>query len=268
MQYQIPQIIHPSDKLNNLICFTVGGRLDFATFSTKHIPSLTVLSLDANQCLPLYRYDEFGNRTDNITDWGLAQFTNHYGELAKPISKLAIFHYVYAVLHDPLYREKYAQNLKREFPRIPLYGDSDAAFWQRAGWGESLMALHIGYENIEPFALVRADVPDEKARAAGQSPKPSLKADKDAGRIVIDSETTLEGIPAAAWRYQLGNRCALEWVLDQHKEKKPKDPTIREKFDTYRLKDHKERVIDLLMRVTTLSVETVRVVEAMKRAAR
>lgn len=220
----------------------------------------------------LYRYDEHGNRIDNITDWALAQFKKHYqpgaGKKPRPITKEAIFHYVYAVLYDPLYREKYAQNLKREFPRIPMYGVIDASFWQWAGWGAELMALHIGYEAIEPFALTRTDVPDEKVRAAAQSPKPSLKADKDAGRIIVDSETTLTGIPAAAWRYQLGNRCAIEWVLDQHKEKKPKDPTIREKFDTYRLADHKERVIELLMRLTTVSVKTVRVVEAMKGAAR
>lgn len=193
------------------------------------------------------------------------------------ITKLAIFHYVYAVLHDPQYREKYAQNLKREFPRIPLYGRhgeaSESTFWQWAAWGEALMALHIGYEQAEPFALQRSDVPDEKARAAGQPPKCLLKADKGdgqggSGRIVIDSETTLAGIPPAAWDYQLGNRCALEWVLDQYKEKKPKDPTIRAKFDTYRFADHKEKAIDLLMRVTTVSVETVRIIEAMKAAPR
>jgi hypothetical protein len=68
--------------------------------------------------------------------------------------------------------------------------------------------------------------------------------------------------------YQLGNRCAIDWVLDQHKEKKPKDPTIREKFDTYRLKDQKEKVVDLLQRVTTVSVQTVRITEEMKGVAR
>jgi predicted helicase len=80
--------------------------------------------------------------------------------------------------------------------------------------------------------------------------------------------TTLRGIPPEAWDYKLGNRCALEWVLDQYKEKKPKDPTIREKFDTYRFADYKEKVIDLLMRVTTVSVETERITQAMKAAAR
>ena len=80
----------------------------------------------------------------------------------------------------------------------------------------------------------------------------------------LDSATTLGGVPPEAWAYTLGNRCAIDWVLDQYKEKKPKDPTIRAKFDTYRFADYKETVIDLLMRVTTVSVETMAVVEAMK----
>jgi predicted helicase/very-short-patch-repair endonuclease len=185
-------------------------------------------------------------------------------KLDERITKEAIFHYCYAVLHDPLYREKYAQNLKREFPRIPFYKD----FWQWAAWGEALMKLHIGYESVAPFLLQRSDIPDEKARAAGLQPKALLRADREAGAIALDSETSLRGIPPEAWDYQLGNRCALEWVLDQYKEKKPKDPTIREKFDTYRFADYKEKVADLLARVATVSIETVRIVQAMKRAAR
>ena len=109
---------------------------------------------------------------------------------------------------------------------------------------------------------------DETAHAAGLPPESVLKADKTTGRIVVDSETTLEGIPAEAWEYRLGNRSALEWVLDQYKESTPKDPTIREKFNTYRFADYKEKVIDLLARVTTVSVETQRIVEEMKKAPR
>jgi len=166
----------------------------------------------------------------------------------------------YGVLHDPLYREKYAQNLKREFPRIPFHED----FWLWADWGEKLMALHIHYELVEPWPLQRADTPDAKAARAGQSPRPILKSDPDAGIIMIDSETQLGGVPKQAFAYRLGNRSALDWILDQHKEKTPKDPTIREKFNTYRFADHKERVIDLLARVTRVSVETMEIVEAMR----
>jgi len=98
--------------------------------------------------------------------------------------------------------------------------------------------------------------------------KDLLKSDPAAGSITLDSETTLRGVPPEAWAYKLGNRCAIDWVLDQHKEKKPKDPTIRERFNTYRFADHKEKVVDLLARVTTVSVETVKITEAMKGAAR
>lgn len=70
---------------------------------------------------------------------------------------------------------------------------------------------------------------------------------------------TTTRIPDEAWQYRLGSRSALEWVLDQYKERTPRDSTIREHFNTYRFADHKEHVIDLLKRVTTVSVETVRI---------
>ncbi len=130
------------------------------------------------------------------------------------------------------------------------------------------MNLHIGYEGVALFALTRTDVPDTKARAAGLQPKAMLRADPVSGSIALDTETTLRGIPSEAWMYKLGNRSAIDWVLDQYKEKNPKDPTIREKFNTYRFADYKEKVIDLLMRVTTVSVETVKLVQAMQAVSR
>ena len=107
-------------------------------------------------------------------------------------------------------------------------------------------------------------MPDEKAKAARVAPKALLRADKDAGTIQLDTETQLSGVPREAWDYRLGNRSALEWILDQYKEKTPKDPTIRAKFNTYRFADHKEKVIDLLKRVTRVSLETVKIVETMR----
>lgn len=244
---------------NPLAAMAVNGPFDYCFLKMGN---------GGTECLPFWRYDAAGEKVENITDWSLDQFKKHYqpgrGKKDRPITKEAIFHYVYGVLHDRVYREKYALNLKREFPRIPFYAD----FWQWADWGRALMDLHIGYESVAPFALARNDVPDEKARRAGLSPKAMLKADRPAGRIVLDSETTLSGVPAEAWDYKLGNRSALEWVLDQHKEKTPRDPTIREKFNTYRFADYKEKVIDLLARVTTVSVETMQIVVAMQRTAR
>jgi len=259
----------PLGRPNRSICFSdLGSRTNFVVLAVDGLADLHFgSSVDAYQQVPLRRYEQ-ASATDNITDWSLDQFRKHYqpgrGRKDRPITKEAIFHYVYGLLHDPVYREQYALNLKREFPRIPFYSD----FWQWADWGKTLMDLHIGYESVTPFELARSDVPDEKSRRAGLPPKALLKADKDAGVIRLDSETTLAGVPADAWDYRLGNRSALEWVLDQYKEKKPKDPTIREKFDTYRFADYKDKVIDLLARVATVSVETIKIVEAMRQAAR
>jgi predicted helicase len=262
----------PSSE-NKLISVSIARRARFAVIASNVVTNTDQFVPDVGQCFAQYRFDDDGNRIDNITDWSLNQFRNHYktgpGKPLPEPDKEGIFHYVYAVLHDPAYREKYALNLKREFPRIPLHGSLRADFWRWADWGRELMDLHIDYESVAPCAdIVRREIPDEKARAAGQAPKCILKSDPDAGRIVIDTETTLTGIPAAAWTYRLGNRSALDWVLDQHKERKPKDPTIREKFDTYRFADHKERVIDLLLRVATVSVETMRIAAALRDAPR
>uniref|UniRef100_Q07RK3 site-specific DNA-methyltransferase (adenine-specific) n=1 Tax=Rhodopseudomonas palustris (strain BisA53) TaxID=316055 RepID=Q07RK3_RHOP5 len=236
----------------------------FMVMGTDHCPDMHLVGAASGAVVLPSTFDD---GVENITDWAQRRFTSHYASRKKPrreISKDDIFSYVYAVLHDPIYREKYAQNLKREFPRIPFY----ANFTKWAEWGEKLLRLHIGYEMASPWDLQRIDVPDAKSRAAGLAPKPSLKADKDNGIIVLDSETQLTGIPPQAWTYRLGNRSALEWILDQYKEKTPKDPTIREKFNTYRFADHKEKVIDLLTRVTRVSVETMQIVEAMKNEPR
>jgi predicted helicase len=229
-----------------------------------------------SQCLPLYRYDEKGNRIENITDWGLKQFHDHYcrgashckgdsrraasplGRIAPTITKLDIFHYTYAVLHNPAYREKYEQNLKRDFPRIPFYDN----FQQWVAWGKQLMDLHINYETVAPYPLKRIDIGSPLYKGGI---KAKLKADKDKGIITLDTDTSLHGIPPEAWEYKLGNRSALEWILDQYKETKPKDKTIAEKFNTYRFADYKEQVIDLLQRVCTVSVETVNIIEQMKK---
>jgi predicted helicase len=262
--------LFPRDKANRAICFSApGARAAFMALAVDQVADLHFgASVDAYQQLPLHEYTLDGTRVDNITDWGLEQFRKHYqpgrAKAKRPITKEAIFHYVYAVLHDPVYREKYAQNLKREFPRIPFYPD----FWFWSDAGAALMELHLGYEQAEPFPLKRVDHADPDYDDPSVRPKVLLKAEKDQGVIRVDADTSLTGVPPEAWRYQLGNRSAIEWVLDQYKEKKPKDPTIRAKFDTYRFADHKDKVLALLARVTRVSVETVRIVETLRTAPR
>jgi predicted helicase len=241
------------DKKNLVISYSgISSSKSFSTLISDKVFSLDFL--EKTQCLPLYRYDKEGSRIDNITDWGLEQFITHYENNA--ITKQAIFHYVYAVLHNPEYRKKYELNLKREFPRIPFYAD----FHQWVQWGEHLMHLHLNYENVRPYQLQikNHDLRDDAV------PKTKLKADREAGIIMLDEQTELHGIPAEAWNYKLGNRSALEWILDQYQEKTPKDPTIAELFNTYRFADYKEQVIDLLKRVCTVSVETVKIIVEMR----
>ena len=259
MQYQLPELF-PKGSIgeNKAICFCVNGRF-FYVLATDRVVDLHFTG--DTQCLPLYRYTEDGERAGNITQWGIRRINEHYrkewGEdfeaiYPSGITAEHIFAYTYALLHDPVYRHKYAIDLLREFPRLPLYHDFD--IW--AKMGQELLDLHIGFESAEPYPLQRIVQPGDAKRVI-------LKPDKERGSIVLDDKTTLAGVPPDAWRYQLGSRSALEWVLDQYKEKKPRDPTIAEKFNTYRFADYKERVIDLLKRVCTVSVRTMDIVDGM-----
>ena len=97
-------------------------------------------------------------------------------------------------------------------------------------------------------------------KAGGEPKRVLLRAEKKKGIIRLDDQTSLAGVPPEAWEYQLGNRSALEWVLDQFKERTPRDPTIRERFNTYRFADYKEHIIDLLGRVSSISAFTTSIV--------
>ena len=232
MQYQLPEVFPKGvDDENRVICFCVNGK-DFYAIAADRVFDLHFTG--DTQCLPLYRYTANGERVSNITRWGIDQINGHYRqEWGDEFESLAgedgitaeqIFAYTYAVLHNPAYRDEYAVDLLREFPRLPLYHD----FHHWAQIGQQLLALHIGFESAEPYPMERHDRKDVDPKRA------ILRADKDKGTITLDDRTTLSGVPPQAWEYRLGSRSALEWVLDQHKEKKPRDPTIREKFNTYR----------------------------------
>ena len=272
---------------NTVICFSgVASTKPFSALVTDRVYSLDML--EKTQCLPLYRYTPEGERVSNITEWGLRRINDHYREewgkdfdniYPDGIGAEEIFAYTYAVLHDPVYRYDYLVDLLREFPRLPLYHEFD--IWARMG--RELLDLHVGFEAVEPYPLERVEkshpaqpssikevagparyvTQAQTAPVEGDPPKPRLQADKEHGIITLDDQTSLAGVPPDAWRYRLGSRSALEWVLDQYKEKKPRDPTIRERFDTYRFADHKERVIDLLQRVCAVSVKTMEIVDDM-----
>ncbi len=243
------QLFGENFQKENLVIYFSGPPLSkpFQVLGSTYSCDLHFLG-DA-QSLPLYRYDQEGNRHDNITDWGLGEFQNHYQN--RRIKKEDIFYYTYGILHNPVYRKKYELNLKREFPRLPFYED----FFQWVDWGKQLMELHVNYETGQLYPLY-------EQRRKGERVK--LKVDKTKGDIIIDEVTTLTGVPEIAWEYKLGNHSALQWVLDQYQEKKPRDKTIAAKFNHYRFADYKAKVIDLLQRVCYLSVETMGILASME----
>ncbi len=278
MVYQFPNLLR-----NNETNYIVGFNVPSSAKPFHCISANTSIDLNCSgpmQCYSLYYFDDENQKYENITDWALNQFQINYNQAnGAPITKQDIFYYTYAVLHAPQYRKKYEQNLKREFPRLPFYDD----FTQWAKWGEQLMDLHINYETQEPFALGSRNLGlvmekkteqdnlfDTKQKTEDEAfsvkPKTKLRADKEKGIIEIDSHTILTDVPPEAWEYKLGNRSALEWILDQYKEKKPQDATIAERFNTYKFEDYKEQVIDLLMRVTNVSIKTMEIVNQMPNA--
>ncbi len=184
--FQWFKIFEEGDLKQKYIAFvTLGNSKPFHCLSSNSIIDLHFTG--DSQCLPLYYYDKEGNRIDNITDWGLQQFQNHYND--KNLTKLDIFHYTYAVLHHPEYRSKYELNLKREFPRLPFYDN----FYQWVEWGSKLMELHINYETVEPYPLTRIDTNNNL------KPKTKLKADREKNSINLDDITFLQDIPKIAW---------------------------------------------------------------------
>jgi predicted helicase len=236
---------------NEVICVAgIGGRLGFGCLVSNIITDVD-LAFEKAECFPYYTYAEDGsNRRENITDWALVQFRARYGE---QVTKRDIFHYVYALLHHPQYRERYAENLKRELPRIPLL-DDEAAFRACVDIGNTLMALHLGYEDAEEYALQWVENRDVPVNWRVE--KMRLSPDKTS--LLVNDWLTLAGIPAECYRYRLGNRSALEWVIDQYQVSTDKRSGISS--DPNRL-DDEEYIVRLVGKVITVSVETVKMVE-------
>ncbi len=255
--FRLPTLYRPGEDNPGFVVSDRGWRSSFASLATT-LPadSHMLASVDRYFVVTRYRYIPSGERVDNITPWALRQFRARYPDDAVALD--TIFAYCYAVLHDPLYREKHADDLRREFPRVPLYPD----FARWVAWGEALLKLHIGYEKVKAWPIKRVEA--DKEPKPGAMARPILRSVAEAGEVIVDAQTKLTGIPQGAWDYRLGNRSAIDWVLDQHKEKTIKDPTVREKFNTYRFADYKESMITLLAKVVRVSVETNAITDAMR----
>ena len=231
-----------------------GHRGAFSTFATNCIPEYHLMaSTDAVQCFPFYVYDEDGtNQRENITDWALQQFQAAHGA---DVTKWDIFHYVYALLHSPAYREKYAENLKRELPRIPATpNETPGAFRRYVAAGEQLLKLHRDYEDAAEYRLQAIENRDVSYTWRVEK----MRLSKDKTQVVVNESLTLAGIPPETFAYRLGNRSALEWVLDQYQVTTDKRSGIVS--DPNREQDH-DYIVRLIGKVITVSLETVRLVK-------
>ena len=247
---EFPLIFLTSDMEteNRVICVSgIGSKKSFQSLMIGVIPSLDFL--EKTQCFPFYTYDEDGtNRQENITDWALAEFRTHYGD--NTITKWDIFHYNYGLLHHPDYREKYQANLKRDLPHIPFAED----FWGFANAGAALADLHINYESVPKYnGLKYIETPGLPIDWRVEK----MKLSRDKTQLKYNEFLTLDGIPTVAYDYRLGNRSALEWVVDQYRVKTDKRSGI---VNDPNRADQPQYIVDLIARVITVSLKTVEVV--------
>ena len=201
---------------------------------------------------------------DNISDEALDAYRNRYGQW---VTKDHIFAYVYGILHSPDYREQYASDLAKMLPRIPEVATAEA-FDSFSKAGQQLLELHIGYEAAEPYPLeerLKSSAPDEPERYWVQKMRwggPTRTPDRSV--IVCNDWITLAGIPAEAHEYVVGPRSALEWLLDRYRVTTDKASGIVNDPNDWGAEMGDPRyIIDLVKRVTTVSVETMRIVKAL-----
>ena len=251
-RYQMP-FIFPSynyDEENDIISISFDPEKPFSCLISNQITDQHICGGfgSAAQCFPFYIYAEDGSqRRENLTDWALQQFRSHYQD--DTLSKWDIFHYIYALLHHPAYREKYAANLKRELPRVPFAPD----FRSFAEAGARLSEIHVHYETQPEYPLNRLETPGLPLNWRVEK----MKLSPDKGALKYNDFLTLTGIPPEVYDYQLGNRSALEWVIDQYKVHTDKRSGLT--GDPNRPADP-QYILRLLGQVITVSLETINIV--------
>ena len=235
---------------NRAIQIKVGQEWPMFALMSNKIPD--ALPQGGSQCFPFYIYNEDGtNRRENITDWALVEFRTHYSDDA--ITKWDIFHYTYALLHHPTYREKYEMNLKRDLPHIPFTED----FWGFSKTGAALAALHVNYESVPKYSgLKYIETPGMIVDWRVEK----MKLSKDKTQLTYNDFLTLDGIPAEIYDYKLGTRSALEWIVDQYRVKTDKRSGI---VNDPNRAEAPRYIVDLIGRVINVSLKTVEIVESL-----
>ena len=268
------QLFPPNERYKNLeiIVSGIGHSKKFSALITDTVPCLD--AIEKGQCFPLYRYEERNGsiiRHDAITDETLDLFRRVYpagivGRLIKDggptISKEDIFYYIYGILHSNEYRERFESNLKKELPRIP-FAESFGSF---CAVGRALANLHLHYETIEPYPLIiKGNEKDpgrvEKMRWGKKRNPDTKKTEEDKSQLIFNENLTFQGIPDAVQRYVVNGRTPLEWMIDRYQNKTDKASGIVNNPNLYDADPH--YIPDLIKRLVTVSVETVKIVENM-----
>ncbi|MFN0013043.1 MAG: type ISP restriction/modification enzyme [Saprospiraceae bacterium] len=269
---------------NRVICVSApGGHKEMSVLMTNCIPDLHFNG--DTQCFPLYYYEERAKaapslfdaaqenehiRRDEVSDFILAQARSRYGER---VTKEDIFYYVYGFLHNPDYRSRFSSDLKKMLPRLPLV-EVPADFWKFSKAGRALADLHLGYDNFKtaPSAeaigvTVRGASPLPVGEGSGvgfQVEKMRFPSKDDKSKILFNSQIVVENIPAEAYEYQVNGKSAIEWIKERYAVSTHKESGIRNDPNDWVSEVGNPRyILDLLLSVIRLSVETVEIVRGL-----
>jgi predicted helicase len=281
-QYQMPRIFPNAEAENRIIM--VKGNLAAVGQIALMIDTIVDLQPDRGaQCFPLYLYDDqevevcddpaqiglFGvsnvasrKRRDALTDEGLAHFQTAYP--GEQIIKEDVFYYVYGLLHSPDYRERYADNLSKELPRIPCM-ETAAGFWAFSTAGRKLADLHVNYERVEQYALQMVGGGLVLKDADYRVEKMRYGKDKDRTTLIYNDKITLKGIPLEAYEYVVNGKPALDWVVERQCVKTDKDSGIVNDANDWAVEtmNNPRYPLELFQRVVTVSLETMKIVKSL-----